>query len=400
MKEYWNKEVVGWSMYDFANTIFSAMFITVYFPLLVTLRGGTAFHVGLIMSSSMLLAGLLVPFLGALADITRRKKLFLFIFTVLCCLFTFFTGFFSFKLMLVFGLLANLFYRASLDVYDSLLVNISSPRNIGKISGLGTAAGYAGAVFSAVIAYGIGFLYGYENIPAVTIVFMIVPFLYFGFSLFTFILVKEKQGERIRREYFTKAFHNTIFTLRNIQKFKSIWLFLLASFLYVDAASTAIVFLFLYARDQLGLGLAQFLPLYMVMAIAAGIGSLIFGTITDKIGHKKTLLTVLFLWMILILLLYLKTTLMIFILVGILGGALLGAVWTITRPLLIELAPKKKVAELLGYQGLTEKFSGVLGPFLFGSLAVAAGFRAALWVIIIFFLLGAFVLNLVKKEQL
>ncbi|MBW2996873.1 MFS transporter, partial [Candidatus Woesearchaeota archaeon] len=69
------KEIFGWSMYDFADTIFSALFITVYFPIFVVLKGGTAFHVGLVMSLSMLLAGLLVPFLGAVADVTQRKKL-------------------------------------------------------------------------------------------------------------------------------------------------------------------------------------------------------------------------------------------------------------------------------------------------------------------------------------
>ncbi len=392
------KQIFGWSMYDFANSIFSSLFVTVYFPLLVTLRGGTAFHVGLMMSGSMLLAGLFVPFIGALADITQRKKLLLFIFTFLCCLFTFLTGFFGFGVMLVLGLFASLFYRASLDVYDSLLVNVSTPQNIGKISGFGTAVGYAGTIFSAVVAYSIGFLYGYESIPGITLVFVITALLYFGCSLFTFVLVKEKSEKKIHKEHFRKAFYNTIYTLRNIKKFKSIWLFLLASFLYVDAASTVIIFLFLYARDQLGLGLAEFLPLYAIMALAAGIGSLAFGRIADRVGHKKTLLMVLFLWTVLILLLYFKTTLTTFMAVGILGGALLGAIWTITRPLLIELAPRKKVAELLGYQGLTEKFSGVLGPALFGFLAVTVGFKPALWVVIVFFLLGALVLNFVKND--
>ena len=93
------KQIFGWSMYDFANTIFSALFITVYFPLFVVLKGGTAFHVGLTMSISMLLAGLLVPTLGGVADITQRKKLLLFMFTVLCCMFTFFTGFFGLLLV-------------------------------------------------------------------------------------------------------------------------------------------------------------------------------------------------------------------------------------------------------------------------------------------------------------
>jgi len=383
-------------MYDFADTIFSALFITVYFPLFVVLKGGTAFHVGLVMSISMLLAGLLVPLLGAVADITQRKKLLLFIFTVLCCIFTFFTGFFNLITVLLFGLLANLFYHACLDVYDSMLVNISTQKNIGRVSGIGTAVGYLGTIFSVIIAYIIGFFYGYETILGIKIIFILTALLFFGFSVFTFFLIKRKSKTKITCSHIKEASSRVLHTLKNIKKYKSVWLFLLASFLYMDAANTAIIFLYLYARDQIGLSLVQFLPLYAVMATAAGIGSLIFGKITDKLGHKKTLIMVLIAWIAIVLMLYIKTNLTTFIIVGILGGALLGAIWTVTRPLLVQLAPKHKIAELFGYQGLTEKFSGVIGPVLFGYIAVTFGFNQALLVVIIFFLSGLFVLRMVK----
>ena len=100
------------------------------------------------------------------------------------------------------------------------------------------------------------------------------------------------------------------------------------------------------------------------------------------------------------LILYLKTTYATFVFTAVLGGALLGGIWTITRPLLIAIAPQKKIAELLGYQGLTEKFSGVIGPVTFGLIAVAVGFRQALLVVIALFLLGAFVLRFVKSSQI
>jgi UMF1 family MFS transporter len=165
----------------------------------------------------------------------------------------------------------------------------------------------------------------------------------------------------------------------------------------MDAANTAIIFLFLYARDQIGLSLAQFLPIYVLMATTSAIGSFFFGKMTDKFGHKKSLFTVLFFWIVVLLMLYLKTNYTTFLITGMVGGALLGGLWTITRPMLVSVAPKEKIAELFGYQGLTEKFSGVIGPALFGYIATFIGFRQALFVIIGLFLLGAFVLSLVKK---
>jgi UMF1 family MFS transporter len=390
------KQIFGWSIYDLANTIFSALFITVYFPLFVILKGGTAFHVGVVMSLSMLLAGLLVPFLGALADITQRKKLLLFSFTLLCCIFTFFTGFFGLTLVLFLGLFANFFYHAGLDVYDSFLVNLSNKDNIGKISGIGTAIGYLGTILSIAVAYIVGYTYGFETILGIKIIFILTALLFFSLSLITFYYLKEISKTKIKPNHFKQAFKRVIYTIKSIKKFKSVWLFLLASFLYVDGASTAIIFLYLYARDQLGLSIIQFLPIYLIMALAAFIGAMIFGYITDKFGHKKTLLSVIFLWVVIILLLYFKTTFITFLIVGIFGGALLGAIWTITRPILVDLAPKEKIAELFGYQGLTEKFSGVIGPFLFGYIATSFGFKPALLVVIGLFLLGAFVLSLVK----
>jgi len=397
------KQIFGWSVYDFANTVYAALLITVYFPLFLEKIGGNVLHFGIIISVSMLLAGLFVPFIGAVADVTQRKKFALFIFTLLCCLFTIIIGIFGLSLgliwIIVFAILANFFYHASLDIYDSMLVNISTERNIGRISGIGTAAGYLGTILSVAVAYVIGFQLGFDTTRGIQAVFIVTAILFFGFSMITFVTMKDPSRTRIQKKHFKKAFTKVVSTLGSIKRYRYIWLFLLASFLYVDAANTAIIFLFLFARDQLGITLVQFLPLYVMMAISAGIGSLVFGKLSDKLGHKKTLLAVIFMWTTIIVALYLYTNLVTFFIVGIVGGALLGAVWTISRPLLVELAPKSKISELFGYQGLTEKFSGVFGPLLFSAVALYFDFRQALLVVIALFLVGGLILNFVKVRK-
>jgi len=241
-----------------------------------------------------------------------------------------------------------------------------------------------------------GFIFGYESILGIQIIFILTALLFFGFSLITFHYLNEIKTTKFQTKHFKEAFKRVVYTIKNLKKFRSLWIFLLASFLYVDAASTAIIFLFLFARDQLGFSLQQFLPVYFLLAISAGAGALISGRITDRFGHKRTLTTVLFLWVAVILLLYIRTNFTTFIIVGVFGGALLGSIWTITRALLVQIAPGDKVAELFGYQGLTEKFGGVFGPVLFGAVATFVGFRQALLVVIGLFLLGAFALSFVK----
>ena len=393
------KQIFGWSVYDFANTIFSALFVTVYFPLFVVLIGGNAFQVGLVFSISLFLAAFTVPFLGAIVDISKRKKVLLFIFTVLCCIFTLFTGFFGLVIALILGLLANFFYHASLDIYDAMLVDLSHKKNIGYISGIGTSVGYGGTLLGIAVAYIVGYYYGFETLTSIKIIFVLTALLFFAFSLFTFATIKEPPTTEITKKHLKEAYKRVISTIKEIKKYKFIWIFLLSSLLFMDAANTAIIFLYLYARDQLGLTIIQFLPIYATMATAAGLGSLAFGKLTDKIGHKITLNIVLISWITIILLLYFKTTYITFIITGVLGGALLGAIWTLTRPILVEIAPKSKIAELFGYQGLTEKFSGLIGPALFGGVAVAYGFNQALLVVVSLFLLGAIALCFVKVKK-
>ena len=395
------KQIFSWSIYDLANTIFSALFITIFFPLFIILLGGTAFHVGLVFSVSMLLAAFIVPTLGAIADITKRKKLLLFTFTLICCVFTFFTGFAGLVLALILGLLANFFYHAGLDVYDAMLIDISTQKNIGRVSGIGIGIGYIGTILAIFVSFIIGRFYDLESIEGIRIIFIIVAILFLSISMITFLFYKEpfQKKKKIKLKHIPLAFKRVISSIKEIKKFKYLWIFLLASFLYSDAANTAIIFLYLYGRDQIGLTVQQFLPLYLVMALVAMIGAFIFGKITDTVGHKKTLMFLLFGWIAIISIMYFKTTYATFLLTGILGGAFLGGTWTVTRPLLVSLAPKQKISELFGYQGLTEKFGGMIGPVIFGAVASLFGFRQALLIIIGLFILGAITLGFVKIKK-
>ena len=395
------KQIFSWSIYDLANTIFSALFITIFFPLFIILLGGTAFHVGLIFSISMFLAALIVPTLGAIADITKRKKLLLFIFTLICCIFTFFTGFAGLVLALILGLLANFFYHAGLDVYDAMLIDISTQKNIGRVSGIGIGIGYIGTILAIFVSFIIGRFYDLESIEGIRIIFIIVAILFLSISMITFLFYKEpfQKKKKIKLKHIPLAFKRVISSIKEIKKFKYLWIFLLASFLYSDAANTAIIFLYLYGRDQIGLTVQQFLPLYLVMALVAMLGAFIFGKITDTVGHKKTLMFLLFGWITIISIMYFKTTYATFLLTGILGGAFLGGTWTVTRPLLVSLAPKQKISELFGYQGLTEKFGGMIGPVTFGAVASLFGFRQALLIVISLFILGAITLGFVKIKK-
>lgn len=83
-----------------------------------------------------------------------------------------------------------------------------------------------------------------------------------------------------------------------------------------------------------------------------------------------------------------SNTLTTFVIAGSLGGIALGVVWTAMRPLLIELSPKKKLGQFFGFLELMDKFSGILGPIVFGFLAVTISYQAATASLAVFFIVG------------
>ena len=149
-----NKRVIAWSLYDFANTAFSALFITFFFPILIkTHLGGNEFQIGLVMSLSFLVAALQVPFLGAWADATGRKLPIIFVATTANVVLTAITPYAQLRWALIFGFFANVFYLISLSIYNAQLVDIAGERERGRVSGLGVAIGYLGTIASLAVAY-------------------------------------------------------------------------------------------------------------------------------------------------------------------------------------------------------------------------------------------------------
>ncbi|MBS3097969.1 MFS transporter [Candidatus Woesearchaeota archaeon] len=396
------KAIFGWVIYDLANTAFSALFITFFFPLLIKVYlGGNEFQLGLVMGLSMLLAGILVPLIGAVSDSTGRKIPFVIFFTITCVVFTIITPYLGLYLALLFALLANLAYHSAIDVYDALLVDISTKQNIGTISGYGVATGYLGTILSLIMAYIILIIFGFNTKTGIQAIFPATALFFLAFSTITFVLVKDKikKAKIPLKTAIKKSFSQLKDTLTNMHNHKGLLPFLIASFIYTDGMNTAILFLYLYGREQIKLTLVSFFYVYAVMAVAAMIGSLVFGRITDKIGPKKTLSISLGIWILIITLLINVNNLKSFLIAGSLGGVALGAIWTATRPMLVQLSPKQKIAELFGFQGLTEKFSGVFGPVIFGYVVVKSGYQPALIVLLGFFILGLLILYKVPSKK-
>src|SRR5882724_8669598 len=79
-------ERLSWALYDFANTIFSMNVATLYFAVWLVSDLGVSNTTDAVASAiASVLVVIAIPFLGALSDVRRRRKIWVVGFTVLAC---------------------------------------------------------------------------------------------------------------------------------------------------------------------------------------------------------------------------------------------------------------------------------------------------------------------------
>jgi len=267
----------SWYLYDLANTAFSALFISFFFPLFVKeFLHGTEFHIGLVIGVSMFLAAIFVPILGTLSDIIGRRMPFLIFFTILCVIFTALVAFVNLPLALLFAVIANFSYQTSLVVYDAILPSIAKKKELGKVSGYGTGIGYFGTLLSLGVAlivlrfFSTSTQQGYETIAGIKAMFPTTALFFIIFSIPLFIYVKDKIKKKVIsfKQGILNSFKELKNTIINLNKHKGVLPFLTAAFMYNDAINTVILFLFLFVRETLQITVIGFIKIYLIFSLS------------------------------------------------------------------------------------------------------------------------------------
>jgi len=386
--------VFGWAMYDFANTIYSAIVVTAFFPKFVAQLAGRDLYTGLAQTASMVLAGLIVPLAGALADRTGKAKRYLWWFTLLCCAATFLIGVAAndaqydgrngftapstvvISVLLLFGV-ANLAYQASLVFYNSLLPAVASPKRQGFVSGFGVGLGYLGVVVALPLA-----LYARNATGTMRVTFMLAgaAFLVTSLPLFLFVRPRRPVGrEAPGRLRLGQQFAKLGSTLRTVWENRPVLFFFLGNFLVVDVLNTLIM----WTRPFLerGAGFSEDASGYtlLAMSVSAFVLGMGMGWLTDRLGPKRMLLTSALSMLLCILVVCgIPRRGVILPVILVFGSGGLAGIWTAGRKWLLDIAPPGRVGEFFGLYGVTIKLS-VFGCSLFALLAdTTQSYRVAL----------------------
>ena len=403
--------ILGWVLYDLANTIFSLNILSLYFPVwLVQVMGARDADYAFASSLSMGVIFLLSPFLGALTDQAPRRMPFLVVSTLLCVGLTFFLGGGSLGVALLLFGVANIAYQAGLQFYDALLPEVSNEANRGRIGGTGVGVGYLGSLLG--IALGHTLLQGVEELPrkAQTIsygeVFQITALLFLFFSLPCFLAVSERTHRKVGfgRGALAASFRQVWSTLRSTRQHPDLVRFLVGRVFYTDAINTVVAFMGIYVTAELNFTASQASEVLLIGILFAVVGGLAWGPVVDRVGPKRTLNLVLGLWTIAF---AWAAAVGLWNLPGswfwpvpCLVGISLGGTWTADRPYMLRLTPPDRVGEFYGLYGMVGRFAAITGPAVWGLVADVLGWGrpAAILTLMAGVLTGYWILRPVSDE--
>lgn len=360
--------IFSWSLYDFANTIFSMNVISLYFALWVTVdHGGQDILYSTALSLSMLAVALSVPVFGAISDTTGKRRVPLIGLTLLCVLCTgligttdhLWTG-------LALFMVANYGYQSALVFYNGMLPSISRNSHVGLVSGYGVAFGYLGSIVGMLMVK------GYVESDGRSAAFLPTAGLLLFFSLPCFLFVKDPEtGRATPPVRFKEAFNTLKQTFLRARQYQSLFRFILIHFLVLDAVNTIIAFMSVYASKVIGFSGGQITNFLISSTAGAMIGSWIIGILVKHKGVIWSYWMVLGLWIVALALAAISQSAILFWFVGPIAGVGMGGVWVVSRAFIVEISPPEKVGEFFGLYGLAGKAASILGPMLWGGVVWA-----------------------------
>lgn len=414
----------AWYFYDFGNSAYAAVVLLAvfskYFVEVVakdaSLPGTTLWNYAVVIAA--IVVAVLSPVLGTIADFSRAKKKLLFVFTAIAIVFTgllFFVQAGDVFMAMVFFILAEIGYRAAQVFYDSLLVDISTPENIGKISGLGWAMGMLGGivclVFVLIPIQAVG------GALMVRLAFLITALFYLVSAIPVFLAVKQvNEPERLPAgvSHIRMAFTKLGETFRDVKRYKEFIKYAFAFLIYNDGIMMLMDNAALVAAILFGFTTAELIVLIIILQVAGAGGAFLFGWISNKFSSKQAITYALLMLMAVIGSLYLTDSKTAFYIIAALAGFSLSGVQAVSRTMVSQLSPQSKTTEFYGFLSVAGRTSTAVGPFVFGSTFALmlnwytkrnfaldiANQNAMYWAIgtvVIFLLVGLIILMSVRK---
>lgn len=405
-EEKQKKQIISWSLYDFANQPYTTLIITfIYSAFFVNYIAGDEQQGTFLWANAISITAITVafisPILGAIADNTGYRKSFLVFFTLICCLFTsllYFPDKGDVFLALTFVVVSNISFEMGTVFCNSYLNDLSSKKNIGKISGNAWGLGFVGGLLALLVSF---LLFDVNNSSEVKQVNIFVAAWFLIFSLPTFFFLKDSKRQKINKKNISSSFSSILQTFKEISKYKIIVRFLIARLFYNDGLITIFALGGIYAIGTLNFSMQEVLILGIVLNVFAALGSFVFGLIEDRIGVRKVINLSLVILVISTFLAFISPWTiypkLFFWISGVLLGTMVGPNQSCSRSYMAQIIPEDKKNEFFGFYAFTGKATSFLGPLMFGFLTKIYSQQIGLLSVLVFFIIGLIIFN--KREH-
>lgn len=434
------RAVFGWTMYDWANSVYSLTITTAIFPdyyasvakdvavNAAEVANGAAPIVpflGLEVKSSALYSFALTfayiiisiasPLLGGIADYSGSKKKYMIGFCLmgsLACSSMFFFDAGNFDIGIWMFAIAAIGYAGGNIFNDAFLPEIVTPDRYERVSARGYSMGYIGSVILLLFNLTMVMMpevffdettmtEGEMTTMAVKISFLTVGIWWFGFAQVTFFSLKDVKPNVQTGNYLVKGWEELLKVLRQLRGMKTIRTYLLAFFFFNMGLQTVMYMAAIFGKEEVKLETAELIISMLLIQLIAIPGSILFARLAERIGYFKGLLVGIACWIPILWYSWFITGPTGFYITGAAVGLVMGGIQALARATYSKLLPETPdTASFFSFYSITDKVSIIFGTLAFGLVSQFISMRTSIQFLAVFFLIGGLLIYLLSRKKI
>ena len=412
--------VAAWASWDWGSAAFNAVMVTFIYSVYLTESVGADIGGSIPASSwygwAMAAAGIIIavvaPVPGRRADAKGRRRWSMAMWTlvVVALMASLFfienepAWFWPGIVIMAIGAVAFEFAEVS---YFAMLRQVSTPDNVGRVSGIGWSAGYFGGIFLLLICY-VGFIAGEGGAFGlstsdgmnVRVVALVAAAWFLLFALPTFFRVPEIDPDADIDASYAQSYRRLFGELRQLWREdpRSIK-FLVAQAVFRDGLAGVFTFGAILAVTVYGLSPADVLLFGIAANVVSALGALGAGFLDDRIGPRPVILWSLGLMVVTSLALLFVDGPAWFWPLGLTLCLFVGPAQSAARSYLARIAPEGREGQMFGLYVTTGRAVSWMAPAAFAAMVASFGTdRAGIGGIALVLVVGMTLFALVPKN--
>ncbi len=392
--------VLAWGLWDWGSSAYNAVILTFVFSVYLTDAVGRGLPgpieagawLGFAIGAAGLVIALAAPVLGQRSDAAGRRKFATGAWTActvatMAALFTVREDYHWLWLGLLLLALGSIFYELASVSYNAMLVQVSTPATMGRVSGFGWSMGYFGGIVQLLLVY-VGLIAGEGGALGVStadglnirVVALLAAAWFAVFAVPLLVVVPELPAADpgAARLGVVDSYRKLVHDLRDLYRASPHTVYFLgASALYRDGLAAVFTFGAVLAVTVYGIGKGDVLLFGVAANVVSAAGALSGGVLEDRIGPKAVIMISLSgLLTAGVILLFVSGPTMFWIF-GLFLTLFVGPAQSSSRTFLARLAPSGREGQLFGLYATTGRAVSFVAPTLFGVAITVFGAQRA-----------------------